>query len=45
MFDLPDAGLALPIAPDGMVVVTHDAPDVHTFKPNPAEDIKPATEH
>ncbi len=45
MFDLPDAGLAPPIAPDGMAVVPHDAPDAHAFEPNPAEDTKPATKH
>jgi hypothetical protein len=43
-FDLPDAGLAPPIAPDGVAVVPHDAPDAHVFEPNPAEDTKPATE-
>ncbi len=43
-FDLPDAGLAPPIAPDGMAVVPHDAPNAHAFEPNPAEDTKPATE-
>ncbi len=43
MFDLPDAGLAPPIAPDGVAVVPHDTPDVHAFEPNPAEDTKPAT--
>jgi hypothetical protein len=44
MFDLPDAGLAPPIAPDGVAVVPHDAPDTQAFEPNPAEDTKPATE-
>jgi hypothetical protein len=44
-FDLPDAGLAPPIAPDGVAVVPHDAPDAHAFEPNPTEDTKPATEH
>jgi hypothetical protein len=43
-FDLPDVGLALPIAPDGMAVVPHDMPNVHAFEPNPTEDTKPATE-
>jgi hypothetical protein len=43
-FDLPDAGLASPIAPDSVAVVPHDAPNVHAFEPNPAEDTKPATE-
>ncbi len=42
-FNLPDAGLAPPIAPDGVAVVPHDVPDVHAFEPNPAEDTKPAT--
>jgi hypothetical protein len=42
-FNLPDAGLAPPIAPDGMAVVPHDMPDMHAFEPNPAEDTKPAT--
>jgi hypothetical protein len=45
MFDLPDAGLAPPIAPDGVAVVPHNAPDAHAFEPNPAEDTEPATEH
>ncbi len=45
MFNLPDAGLAPPIAPDGMAVVPHNAPDAHAFEPNPAEDTKPAIEH
>jgi hypothetical protein len=44
-FNLPDAGLAPPIAPDGMVVVPQDAPGVHAIEPNPAEDTKPDTEH
>jgi hypothetical protein len=44
-FDLPNAGLAPPIAPDGMAVVPHDAPDAHAFEPNPTEDTKPATKH
>ncbi len=44
MFDLPDAGLTPPIAPDGVAMVPHDAPDVQAFEPNPAEDTKPATE-
>jgi hypothetical protein len=44
MFDLPDAGLAPPIAPDGVAVVPHDAPDMHAFEHNLAEDTKPATE-
>jgi hypothetical protein len=44
-FNLPDAGLAPPIAPDGVAVVPHDAPDAHAFEPNPAEDTKPATKH
>jgi hypothetical protein len=43
-FDHPDAGLAPPIAPDGVAVVPHDVPDTHAFEPNPAEDTKPATE-
>ncbi len=43
-FYLPDVGLAPPIAPDGMAMVPHDAPDVHAFEPNPAEDTEPATE-
>jgi hypothetical protein len=43
VFDLPDAGLAPPIAPDGVAVVPHDTPDAHAFEPNPAEDTKPAT--
>ncbi len=43
-FDLPDAGLAPPIAPDGVAVVPHNAPDAHAFEPNPAEDTEPATE-
>jgi hypothetical protein len=43
-FDLPDAGLAPHIAPDGIAVVPHDVPDLHAFEPNPAEDTKPATE-
>jgi hypothetical protein len=34
-FNLPDAGLAPPIAPDSMAVVPHDAPDAHVFEPNP----------
>jgi hypothetical protein len=38
MFDLPDAGLTPPIAPNGVAVVPHDVPDAHTFEPNPAED-------
>jgi hypothetical protein len=42
-FNLPDAGLAPPIAPDGMAVVPHDAPNAHTFEPNPREDTEPAT--
>ncbi len=42
-FDLPDAGLPPPIAPDGIAVVPHDAPDAHAFEPNPAEDTEPAT--
>ncbi len=44
-FDLPDAGLAPPIAPDGVAVVPHDAPDADAFEPNPGEDSEPATEH
>jgi hypothetical protein len=44
-FDLPDAGLAPPVTPDGMAVVPHNAPKVHAFEPNPAEDTKPATKH
>jgi hypothetical protein len=44
MFDLPDAWLAPPIAPDGIAMVLHDAPNVHAFEPNPAEDTKPAIE-
>jgi hypothetical protein len=43
-FDLPDAGLAPPIALDSMAVVPQDAPDAHAFEPNPAEDTEPATE-
>jgi hypothetical protein len=45
-FDLPDAGLAPPIAPDGMAVVPHDGPDAHPFEPEDAkpEDAEPATE-
>jgi hypothetical protein len=43
-FDLPDAGLAPPIAPDDVAVVPHDAPDAHAFEPNPTEDTEPATE-
>jgi hypothetical protein len=42
-FDLPHAGLAPPIAPDGVAVVPHNAPNAHAFEPNPAEDTKPAT--
>ncbi len=42
-FNLPDVGLAPPIAPDGMAVVPQDAPNMHAFEPNPAEDTKPAT--
>jgi hypothetical protein len=42
-FDLPDAGLAPPIAPDGMAVMPHDALNVHAFEPNPPEDTKLAT--
>jgi hypothetical protein len=42
-FDLPGAGLAPPIAPDGVAVVPHNAPDAHAFEPNPAEDTEPAT--
>jgi hypothetical protein len=44
MFDLPDAGLAPPIAPDGVAMVPHNVPDAHAFEPNPAEDTEPATE-
>jgi hypothetical protein len=44
-FNLPDAGLTPPIAPDGVVVVPHNALEVHAFELNPAEDTKPATEH
>ncbi len=44
MFDLPDAGLTPPIAPDSVAVVPHNAPNMHAFEPNPAEDTKPATE-
>jgi hypothetical protein len=44
MFNLPDAGLTPPIAPDSIAVVPHDAPNAHAFEPNPAEDTKPATE-
>jgi hypothetical protein len=44
MFNLPDAGLSPPIAPDGVAVVPHNAPDMHAFEPNPAEDTKPVTE-
>ncbi len=44
-FDLPDAGLAPPIAHDGVAMVPHDAPNAHAFEPNPAEDTKPATKH
>ena len=43
-FYLPDAGLAPPIAPEGVAVVPHDAPDAHAFELNPPEDTKPATE-
>ncbi len=43
-FDLPDVGLAPPIAPDGMAMVPHNAPNVHAFEPNPAENTEPATE-
>ena len=43
-FNLPDVGLAPPIAPDGVAVVPHDAPDMHAFEHNLAEDTKPATE-
>jgi hypothetical protein len=42
-FDLPDAGLTPPIAPDGVAMVPLDTPDVHAFEPNPAEDTEPAT--
>ncbi len=45
MFDLPDAGLAPPIAPEGMAMVPHDMPNAHAFEPNPAENTKPATKH
>ncbi len=44
MFDLPDAGLAPPIAPDSVAVVPHDGPYAQAFEPNPAKDTKPATE-
>ncbi len=43
-FDLPDAGLAPPIAPDGVAVVPHNVPYVHAFESNLTEDTKPATE-
>jgi hypothetical protein len=43
-FNLPDAGLAPPIAPDGVAVVPHDAPNLHAVEPNAAEDTEPATE-
>jgi hypothetical protein len=36
-FDLSDAGLAPPIAPDSVAVVPHNAPNAHVFEPNPAE--------
>jgi hypothetical protein len=42
-FDLPDAGLAPPIAPVGVAEVPHDMPDTHAFEPKPAEDTKLAT--
>jgi hypothetical protein len=41
-FNLPDAGHTPPIAPDGVAVVLHDAPNAHAFEPNPAEDTEPA---
>ncbi len=44
MFNFPDAELAPPIAPEGVAVVPHDAPDAHAFEPNPADDTEPATE-
>ncbi len=43
-FDLPDARLAPPIAPDGVAVVPHNATNPHAFEPSPAEDTEPATE-
>jgi hypothetical protein len=43
-FDLPDVGLAPPIAPDGVAMVPHDTPNAHAFEPNPGEDTKPAAE-